>query len=101
MRSSECGCDLAEWLERLTTNAVVATVLGSLPASSVTVESKGRQMKQYGISYIKISLQPRPFGDKSSSSPQESTAYNFFSNVRITYTVLCGVVLAPLYCIGT
>jgi hypothetical protein len=36
---------LAEWLERLTANAVVATVLGSIPASSDTVESKGRQMK--------------------------------------------------------
>jgi hypothetical protein len=38
--------DLAEWLERLTANAVVATVLGSIPASSDTVESVGRQMKQ-------------------------------------------------------
>jgi hypothetical protein len=34
------------WLERLTANAVVATVLGSMPASSDTVESEGRQMKQ-------------------------------------------------------
>ncbi len=33
-------------LERLTANAVVATVLGSTPASSDTVESEGRQMKQ-------------------------------------------------------
>jgi hypothetical protein len=31
---------------RLTANAEVATVLGSIPASSVTVESEGRQMKQ-------------------------------------------------------
>jgi hypothetical protein len=45
--------DLAEWLERLTANAVVATVLGSIPASSDTVESEGRQMKQCWISYIK------------------------------------------------
>ncbi len=29
-----CGWDLAEWLERLTTNAEVATILGSIPASS-------------------------------------------------------------------
>jgi len=28
-------------------NAKVATVLGSIPASSDTVESEGRQMKQY------------------------------------------------------
>ena len=34
----------SEVLERLTTNAEVATVLGSIPASSV--ESEGRQMKQ-------------------------------------------------------
>ncbi len=37
---------LAERLEHLTANAKVATVLGSLPASSDTVESEGRQMKQ-------------------------------------------------------
>jgi hypothetical protein len=36
----------SEWLERLTANAVVATVLGSIPASSDTVESEGCQMKQ-------------------------------------------------------
>ncbi len=41
------GSDLALWLERLTANAEVATVLGSIPASSSdTVESEGRQMKQ-------------------------------------------------------
>jgi hypothetical protein len=33
-------------LERLTANAPVATVLGSIPASVGTVESEGRQMKQ-------------------------------------------------------
>jgi hypothetical protein len=38
--------NVAEWLEHLTANAEVATVLGSIPASSDTVESKGRQMKQ-------------------------------------------------------
>jgi hypothetical protein len=39
------GWDLADWLERLTANAPVATVLGSIPASAGTVESEGRQMK--------------------------------------------------------
>jgi hypothetical protein len=34
------------WLERLAFNAKVATVLGTIPASSDTVESEGRQMKQ-------------------------------------------------------
>ncbi len=38
---------IAEWLERLTANVEVATVLGSIPASSDTVESEGRQMKQF------------------------------------------------------
>jgi hypothetical protein len=42
MRSSRVHA----WLERLTANAKVATVLGSIPASSDTVESEGRQMKQ-------------------------------------------------------
>jgi hypothetical protein len=32
--------------ERLTANAEVAKVLGSIPASSDIVESEGRQMKQ-------------------------------------------------------
>jgi hypothetical protein len=32
--------------KRLTANAVVATVLGSIPASYDTVDSEGRQMKQ-------------------------------------------------------
>ncbi len=38
--------DLAEWLERLAVNAKVATDLGSITASSDTVEYEGRQMKQ-------------------------------------------------------
>ncbi len=54
MRSSQvCGWDLAKWLECLTSNAKVATVLGPIPASSDTVESDGRQMKQCFIKYIK------------------------------------------------
>ncbi len=48
---AECEWDLAEWLERLTANDVVAAVLGSILASSDTVESEGRQMKQRWISY--------------------------------------------------
>ncbi len=43
-----------KWLERLTANAEVATVPGSIPAASDTVESKGRQMKQCWIQYIEI-----------------------------------------------
>ncbi len=61
--------DLPEWLERLTVNALVATVLGSIAASSDTVESEGRQMKQCWIQYIKknlhltftVSITPRIF----------------------------------------
>ncbi len=45
------GWDLTEWLERLTANAEVATVLGSISASSDTVE--GRQMKQCWIKQLK------------------------------------------------
>jgi hypothetical protein len=41
------------WLERLTANAPVATVLGLIPASVGTVESEGRQMKQCWIQYVK------------------------------------------------
>jgi hypothetical protein len=46
------------WLERLTANAIVATVLGSLPAFTGTVESEGRQMKQCCIKYLKIQKIP-------------------------------------------
>ncbi len=50
------GWDLAEWLERLTAKAKVATILGSIPSSSDTVESKGRQTKQCWIQYIEKKL---------------------------------------------
>ncbi len=46
------GWDLAEWLERQSDSH--AEVLGSLPASSDTVESEGWQMKQCWIKYLKI-----------------------------------------------
>ncbi len=49
------------WLERLTVNGVVATVMGSIPASSDTVESEGRQIKQCWISYIKENPKNSPF----------------------------------------
>ncbi len=49
---AEYGWDVGELLDRLTFNAEVATVLGSIPASSGTVESEGRQMKQCWIKYI-------------------------------------------------
>ncbi len=58
---ADSGWDLSEWLERLTANAEVATVLGSIPASSdtVEVESEERQMKQWWIHYIK-KINPPP-----------------------------------------
>ncbi len=37
---------LAKWLERLAVNAKVATALGSIPASSDTVEAERWQMKK-------------------------------------------------------
>ncbi len=36
---------IAEWLERPNSNAKVATVLGSSPTSSDTIESEEQQMK--------------------------------------------------------
>jgi hypothetical protein len=50
MRSSS-GCDPSEWLERLTANSEVATVLGSIHASSDTVECEVRQMNHCWIKY--------------------------------------------------
>ncbi len=58
---TKCGWDLANWLERLAVNAKVATVLGSILASSDTVESEGRQMKQCRITYIKRRKKNSPF----------------------------------------
>ncbi len=39
-------CYFRLWLKRLTANAKVATVLGSIPESSDTVESEVQQKKQ-------------------------------------------------------
>jgi hypothetical protein len=51
------GWDQAEWLECLAINAKVATVLGSIPASSDAAESEGRQIKQWWITDIKNKIQ--------------------------------------------
>ncbi len=73
------GWDLAEWLERLTANAVVATVLGSIPASSDTVESEGRQMKQCWISYIKEKFKKKiPLSANSAGSSEFEQWKNHF-----------------------
>ncbi len=54
-----CGWDLAEWfVERLTVNAEVATALVSIPVSSDTAVSDGRQMKQCWIKYWNIQKSP-------------------------------------------
>jgi len=45
-------------VDELTATAKVATVLGSIPASSDSVESEGRQMKQCWINYIKNPKNP-------------------------------------------
>ncbi len=61
LRYRVCTYVLAGWdlSECLTAKDVVATVLGSIPASSDTVESEGRQMKQCWILYIeKIQRNP-------------------------------------------
>jgi hypothetical protein len=69
---ADCEWDLAEWLERLTANTVVATVLGSIPASSDTVESEGRQMHQCWISYM--------WGDRQINCWRlEASSIGFFS----------------------
>jgi hypothetical protein len=54
MRISQVG------LDRLTANALVATVLGSIPASSDTVESEGLQMKQCRKKYIHKKIKKIP-----------------------------------------
>ncbi len=53
--------DLAELLERLAVNAKVATVLGSISASSDTVKSEGRYMKQCWITYLKREISKNIF----------------------------------------
>ncbi len=59
MRCTREWMRCAEYLERLTASAEVETVLGSIPASSDTVESEGRQMKQVEEStFIKKSEKP-------------------------------------------
>ena len=53
------------WLEGLTANAKVATFLGSIPASSDTVKSEWRQMKQ---GWIKLSNSTNDFTLECSST---------------------------------
>ncbi len=58
--------DLAEWLERRAVNANIAAVLGSIPAknpaSSDTVESERRQIKQRWVTDIeREKIQKIPF----------------------------------------
>ncbi len=48
IRASDCLL-----LNKYAANVKVATVLGSIPESSDTVESEGQQMKQCGMKYIK------------------------------------------------
>ncbi len=50
--SNLSGWDLAVLFERLMANAKVATFLGSIPATSDTEKSEGRQVKQCLIQYI-------------------------------------------------
>ncbi len=57
---AECGWDLAEWFERLIASVEVATVLGSIPASSDSVESEGRQMKKCWLQYIEKKIHTNP-----------------------------------------
>ncbi len=57
---TECGWDLAEFLERLTVNGKFAKFLGSIPESSNTGESEGRQIKQCWIKNIKKYISKSP-----------------------------------------
>ncbi len=56
-----------EWLGRLTANAKDATVRGSILASSVTVESERRQLKQCSIKYRTKKSKISPFNIYSPS----------------------------------
>ncbi len=58
------GWDLAERLERLAVNATVATVLGSVPASSDTVESDGAA-EEAVLNNVHKKIQKIPFCKKS------------------------------------
>ncbi len=70
MRSSMWMRSIAGWLEFLTDNVKVATVLGSISASPDTAESEGRQMKQYLIQYF--NNKNPPFGNQLFAYQQEN-----------------------------
>ncbi len=114
------GWDLAEWLDRLTADAKVATVLGSIPAFSDTVESEGRQMKQCWIQDIEenktkksscyVWIRFMPSGPRSStySIPIHAvhhldiyTVHVFTSHVFrikvLNYIILCSTELSPSF----
>ncbi len=78
MRSSLVVRAWNKELERLTANAPVATVLGSIPASVGTVESEGRQMKQFWILYDKKEKIPQKNIKKKS---RNRNSYAFFGTI--------------------
>ncbi len=71
------GWDLAKWLERLTANAKVATVLDSISASSDKVESEGRQMKMNKV-HKKLIKNPPPLLFFQLSSTSKLAALHFY-----------------------
>ncbi len=97
--SISCGWDPAEGLERLSANAVVATVLGSISPSSDTVESEVRQTeKEKILTFIKnISYSNMSYLVKTHSEITQKTksfwVYIFFLNVDATpsSSLLCRV----------
>ncbi len=63
------------WLERLTVIAKVPTVLGSMPASSDTLESEVRRMKQCWITNIKIQKPVQKLKLESKATENKKTKY--------------------------
>jgi hypothetical protein len=66
------GWDLDKSLDRLRANVEVQTVLGSMSASSDTVEFEGRQMKQFWIKHWVFSRSPQSYFFKISSLTADS-----------------------------
>ncbi len=80
---AEWGWDLAELLERLTANAEDSTVLGSISASSDTVESEvGQLMKQCWIQYIEEKNSPFIKCINKKKDLREKTVYAILENEK-------------------
>ncbi len=91
VKLSRCnGWDL---VKRLTANAEIAIILGSIPASSDTVKSERRQMKQCWIKYWKNKKHPHIESSRYLASNPVKCLWYFLWSWNFLFPCIC---IAPV-----